>query len=480
MKKVTLVMLALTAVMQLPAQEQGRTLSLEEALEMTLSDNPAIRAAEFNRRAAQQERRAAIGLRMPQIGITGSYAYLGKDIEIDLNNMKAPVQNLAGQILQSGMIPSDYIPSISQMLSGAMAASWALPLQDRSLGFVGGDVTVPLWMGGKINAANRAARINEQTARSQGIQQRNALVSELVERYYGLALARQVVVVRQQVVDGVRKHREDAAALEAQGMISRSEKLYVEFKMSEAERDLQNAQSQVETIAAALNSTIGQTDDYQPVTAMFILERIEPLDHFRTLAAERNPLLDQVDQKRRLAYEGVRAQRSSFLPQVVAMGGMSFYDYQVSKVLPRWAVGVGVNFKLFDGLNREYKYSAAKQTVRRVEALQDKAGNDISVLVEKLYNQMENYRTQMASIEASLAFAEEYLKTKNAAFLEGMSSSTDLIAAELNLAKVKTERIEAAYRYDVSLAQLLAAAGISDEFTAYMRRQDARRITFEK
>lgn len=351
MKKVTLVMLALTAVMQLPAQEQGRTLSLEEALEMTLSDNPAIRAAEFNRRAAQQERRAAIGLRMPQIGITGSYAYLGKDIEIDLNNMKAPVQNLAGQILQSGMIPSDYIPSISQMLSGAMAASWALPLQDRSLGFVGGDVTVPLWMGGKINAANRAARINEQTARSQGIQQRNALVSELVERYYGLALARQVVVVRQQVVDGVRKHLEDAAALEAQGMISRSEKLYVEFKMSEAERDLQNAQSQVETIAAALNSTIGQTDNYQPVTAMFILERIEPLDHFRTLAAERNPLLDQVDQKRRLAYEGVRAQRSSFLPQVVAMGGMSFYDYQVSKVLPRWAVGVGVNFKLFDGLN---------------------------------------------------------------------------------------------------------------------------------
>ena len=480
MKKVTLVMLALTAVMQLPAQDQGRTLSLEEALEMTLSDNPAIRAAEFNRRAAQQERRAAIGLRMPQIGITGSYAYLGKDIEIDLNNMKAPVQNLAGQILQSGMIPSDYIPSISQMLSGAMAASWALPLQDRSLGFVGGDVTVPLWMGGKINAANRAARINEQTARSQGIQQRNALVSELVERYYGLALARQVVVVRQQVVDGVRKHLEDAAALEAQGMISRSEKLYVEFKMSEAERDLQNAQSQVETIAAALNSTIGQTDDYQPVTAMFILERIEPLDHFRTLAAERNPLLDQVDQKRRLAYEGVRAQRSSFLPQVVAMGGMSFYDYQVSKVLPRWAVGVGVNFKLFDGLNREYKYSAAKQTVRRVEALQDKAGNDISVLVEKLYNQMENYRTQMASIEASLAFAEEYLKTKNAAFLEGMSSSTDLIDAELNLAKVKTERIEAAYRYDVSLAQLLEAAGISDEFTAYMRRQDARRITFEK
>lgn len=482
MKKVTLVILALTAVMQLSAQPQGegRSLSLEEALEMTLSDNPAIRAAEFNRRAAQQERRAAIGLRMPQIGITGSYAYLGKDIEVDLNNLKTPVHDLAGQILQSGLVPSELIPSLSQLLGGALGANWALPLQDRSLGMIGGDVTIPLWLGGKINAANRAARINEETAVSQTNQQRNALVSQLVERYYGLALAQQVVLVRQQVVDGVRKHLEDATALEAQGMIARSEKLYVEFKMSEAERDLQNARSEAETIASALGNTLGEEGDYRPVTAMFMLGRIEPLDYYRTLAAERNPLLAQVDQKRRLAYEGVRAQRSSFLPQVVAMGGVSFYDYQVSKMLPRWAVGVGVNFKLFDGLNREYKYSAAKQTVRRVEALQNQATSDIAVLVEKLYNQMDNYRSQMASIEASLAFAEEYLKTKNAAFLEGMSSSSDLIDAELNLAKVKTERIEVAYRYDVLLAQLLEAAGVSDEFTAYMRRQDTRRITFEK
>ena len=467
-------------VVPLSAQEVKQTLSLDEAIAVTLTENPAMKAAEFEEKAATQERRAAIGLRMPKINVTGAYAYLGKDIGFDFNEMKGPAKNLAGQLLGSGLIPPEAIPSINGLLNPLLNADWFLTLQDRSLGFVGGEVTMPIWLGGKINAANRAARINERTAAEQGNQTRNALISELVERYFGLALAMQVVEVRRQVVDGVRRHLEDAIALEKNGMIAQSERLYVEFKMSEAERDLQNAQSQVETIAAALNSTIGQTDDYQPVTAMFILERIEPLDHFRTLAAERNPLLDQVDQKRRLAYEGVRAQRSSFLPQVVAMGGMSFYDYQVSKVLPRWAVGVGVNFKLFDGLNREYKYSAAKQTVRRVEALQDKAGNDISVLVEKLYNQMENYRTQMASIEASLAFAEEYLKTKNAAFLEGMSSSTDLIDAELNLAKVKTERIEAAYRYDVSLAQLLEAAGISDEFTAYMRRQDARRITFEK
>ena len=61
-----------------------------------------------------------------------------------------------------------------------MGAVWCLTLQDRSLGFVGGQVTLPIYMGGKINTANRAAKINEKTAVEQGNQNRSALVSELV------------------------------------------------------------------------------------------------------------------------------------------------------------------------------------------------------------------------------------------------------------------------------------------------------------
>lgn len=117
--------------------------------------------------------------------------------------------------------------------------------------------------------------------------------------------------------------------------------------------------------------------------------------------------------------------------------------------------------------------------MQRVGELRNKAEQDISVLVEQLYNQMMNYRNRMASIDASLDFAEEYLRIKNAAFLEGMSSSSDLIDAELNLAGVRIERLQAAYNFDKLLAQLLEAAGVSDEYTAYARRADARPVRFD-
>ena len=462
---------ALATIVRLPAQEAKRTLSLDEAIAVTLTENPAMKAAEFEEKAATQERRAAIGLRMPKISVMGAYAYMSKDIGFDFNEMKGPAKELAGQILGSGLIPPEMIPSINGLLNPLMNADWFLKVQDQSLGFVGGQVSVPIWLGGKIN---------ERTAAEQGNQTRNALISELVERYFGLALAMQVVEVRRQVVDGVRRHLEDAVALEKNGMIAQSERLYVAFKMAEAERELANAKLQAETIASALSNTLGREKEWQPVTAMFILANVEELDYYQDLAQIRNPLLSQVSLKRQLAEEGIRAQRANFLPQVAAIGGGSFYNYQVAGLVPRWAVGVGVNIKIFDGLNREYKYSAAKQTARRVGELQNKAGKDISVLVEKLYNQLMNYRNQMTSIDASIAFAEEYLRMKNAAFLEGMSSSSDLIDAELNLAGIRTERLQAAYNYDLLLARLLEAAGISDEFPAYARRNDAQAIHYDK
>jgi len=468
-------LLAAPAAAQQPAE---RMLTFDEALDIALAENPAMKAAAFEQRAAAQERRAAIGLRMPQIGIAGSYAYMAKDIGFDFNNLKDPAGAAAQQLLP--LVPEQFQPQIAGLMGQLTAADWFLKVQDRSLGFIGGQVSLPIWLGGKINAANRAARINERTAAEQGNQTRNALISELVERYFGLSLARQVVEVRQQVVDGVRRHLEDAQALEKNGMIARSERLYVEFKMAEAERELADARLQAETVASALNNTLSSAAGWHPVTAMFILDGVEELEYYQDLARERNPLLNQVSLKHQLAEEGVRVQRAEFLPQVAALGAGSFYNYQVAGLVPRWVVGVGVNIKLFDGLNREYKYSAAKQTARRVGELHHKAEQDITVLVEKLYNQMMNYRNQLTSIDSSLAFAEEYLRMKNLAFLEGMASSTDLIDAELNLAGVRTERLQAAYRYDLLLAQLLEASGISDEFTAYARRSDARAILFDE
>lgn len=479
------IMLLMVASLPLSAQiPAGEGITLEAALMMAEENNPALQAAEYNREAADYERKAAIGLRMPKINVMGSYAYFNRDMEVDMNGLKTPVSNTVNQVIgglgQAGIqLPAGVMDQLSGMMGQLMGANWGMTLQERNVAFVGGSVTVPLFTGGKINVANRAARLNLQTAEEQGAQSRNALVSELVERYYGLALSLAAVEVRQQVVDGVRVHLNDAIALEKNGIIARGERLYAEVKMAEAERDLQDAKLQFETLRSALANTLNSQADYLPVSAMFVLKDIESVDYFKSAALEHNPLLRQVETKRQLAEEGVKLHTADYMPQVALMGGGVFANYQLSNILPRWAVGVGVNITLFDGLSREHKRAAAKRTVGYVSSMQTKAQNDITVLVDKLYNNLCNYRDRIPSIESSMAFADEYLRIKTAAFREGLASSADVIDAQLNLAAIRIERMQAAFNYDVALAQLLEAAGLSDEFMSYARREGASQIVLK-
>lgn len=489
MKKFLLTIATLAFAANLSAQTQGGTITLEEAVNLTMEGNPTLKALEYEEKAAKRERQAAIGLYMPKISVKGAYSYLGDDIALNLNGAKGAVKdgatNMIGKIMSDPTVATSpviqkILPQIQGGLNSLLGLDWAYTLQNRSFGFIGGDVTMPIFMGGKIVAANKAAKLKEQSVQAQGDQQRNALLSEVVERYYGYALALNVVDVRKQVLSGMEQHLRDIKSLERNGMVAQTERLYVEYKYAEAQRELLNAQLQAETVGNALCNTLSIDRVATPVTTMFVMGDIETLEYYQNIAADNNPLLNQVDLKRQLAKQNANVHRADFMPQIVAIGGGTFYNYQVTGLLPRWAVGVGFNFKIFDGLSREYKYSAARNTVRRVEALQTKAGKDIAILVESIYNKMMNYRNQITSIESSIAFAEEYLRAKNAAYLEGMGTSTDLVDAELNLAKVRIERMQAAYNFDLYLAKLLEATGISDRFLTYSRSANARPITYNK
>ena len=313
MKKIWVLSLAMLSAWGLWSQTpQG--LSFDDALSMMTDWNPALRAAKYEEQAARRERQAAAGLFSPVLSVGGSYAYMSQDIvfNLDLNDYKQNVQAGLGQLLPA--LDPQLQQAVGGLLGPLMGQSWeyAYTIQPRQLGFVGGSVKMPLFMGGKINAAYRAAKIGEQSVREQTAQTRNALVSELVERYFGCVLALQAADVRRQAVDGVRKHLADAVAMEREGMITESERLYVEFKLAEAERELQDAEMQLKTLQAALNNTLGTVSSGTPLTPLFVLDGIEPLDYYQQLAEMYSPLLNQVAYKQQLAHENVRAWRAAF------------------------------------------------------------------------------------------------------------------------------------------------------------------------
>ena len=442
----------------LGASAQINYLTFDDALSLALERNPAVVASEYAEQAAHRERQAAIGLFMPKVSVKGAYAHLDKDVKIDFNPMLSSLSPIIGDGLS------------------ALGLDLSYTLQRRNTAFIGGDVVLPIFTGGRILTANKAAKINEERVQEQGRGVRGKLIVEVVERYFGVELARRAVAIRKEAVGVVKQHLHDVEILAEEGVAVESERLYAEFRLAEAERDLRRAQLQFSTAQEALITSLGMSKVPLPMTPMFLLRKLEPLEFFVCTAELRNPQLGEVAKMRELARMNLRLHRAEFFPEIVAMGGVLFCDHQLSSLVPRMAVGVGLNFKIFDGLNREYRYSAARLQLRQVEALETKAERDIVLLIKDLYNDVEAVMSTVEAVERSERFAEEFLRTQRLAFREGAATSTDVVDAALSLSRAKLEKVQTAYEFDLALARLLEASGMGEEFVRYLHSKGAHSI----
>lgn len=458
MKKILLVFFMIAI---LPVSAQQQRLTLEQALDIAMSSNPAIQGAKEAERAAEFKRKATVGLRYPKLGATAAYTVMSQDIgSFDLNGQK----DKALQVLGSLGLP---IPPA--IIEGLKSIDLSYTLQKSNFAMVGVQVAVPIFMGGKINAAVAAAKINEQTSNIKAEQISEELFVEVAQRYWGLLLQRQVETLLGEVEQGVALHLKNSQELEKNGIVARGETLFAEMAHSDAKTAYQKAKHESNTINSALGGSLGGiVADYEPITNLFITTEVESLESFKERVRVNNSQLKQVGLIKKLAEQGVRVERSGFFPQVAAMGGYDIWNHQLTDQLPRWVAGVGVTLNIFDGLTREYNYKAAKSQVKQVEAAQQKANIDIMILVEKLYNSLLSAQEQAIASGSNIAFGEEYLRIKQKAFAEGMATSSEVIDAQLNLNKYKTERLASLYAFDMTLSQLFALSGEPERIFEYL------------
>ncbi len=143
------------------------------------------------------------------------------------------------------------------------------------------------------------------------------------------------------------------------------------------------------------------------------------------------------------------------------------YSPDLTVLDPEWAVGVGVNWTLFEGFSGSNRLKAARFVEKKVQFLEQKARRDIATLVEKRYQELMKALEQFDATAVSRNLAEEYVRVRQRAFEEGLATSLDVVDAQLSLSRVHVERLNAAFEFDVSLSELLEVCGMSDAITAY-------------
>ena len=90
----------------------------------------------------------------------------------------------------------------------------------------------------------------------------------------------------------------------------------------------------------------------------------------------------------------------------------------------KWFVGVGVEWELFNGFQREHKINASKYKIQQVEEFDKQARLNLDTYTEKLYNTMQKELEQYESLNADELFAKKLKFMRTRAFEEGTGTYT--------------------------------------------------------
>jgi len=311
-------------------------------------------------------------------------------------------------------------------------------------------------------------------AEAQTRQAEEGVLRSLVRAYFGLRLTLEEKAVRADVLAGLDRHVRDARRLEEEGLIAKVERLNAEVARAEADRQLKRAGHDVEIARAGLaNVLAADAGPGDPVTPLFVVGDLDPVDRFREAALASHPALDRLAAQQALAGEAVAAQKGAFWPEVFAYGLYETRKADLSPIEPEWLAGVGARIELFDGGSRLKKLAAARAQQDRVSLLDRKLRRDLATLVEKQYREAEKAREQYAALETTRALADENLRARTRAFEEGLGTSLEVVDARLAQEKVRLERVAVAYAFVNALAELLEASGQGDRFEELRTRASA-------
>lgn len=332
---------------------------------------------------------------------------------------------------------------------------------------------VPVYTGGRIGAAQQAATAAARQADAERVAEADALTVQLVQAYFGQQLAERALAVRRDVRDGLQQHLAHAEALERQGFATRAQRLQALVARDQAEREYVRAASDLATARSALASLLHSDADVAASTPLFVIgEPLEGVEAFRRDALARHPQLARLRAAGDQARAGVRGQRAQLLPELYVFGQYDLYRENALLTDADWTFGAGLRFQLVTGSGRLDRLSAAREQETQVDASLREVARQIQLGVTRAWNDLDAARGNFLLLESAIAQAEENVRLQELSFREGEATSLDVIDARLALGKARIDRAQAAYEFDLTLAQLLELAGQTGRYGEYIRRAD--------
>jgi len=419
-----------------PAQEKI-TLTLEKCIDLALSQNPFYLASQERTDAAQARVRQAAAQFFPSLNLQGQ-------------------QNLSEKV---------FVLEFPSFIPGGRPTRMAIDFTrdyQVSLNF-----TLPLFTGGRLTSGYRSAKLGYMSTQESARQTTNETVLNVKRGYYNYLLAKQLVGVTEEALSLAEKTLQNVKNMFDVGVSSRLDLLRVEVRAANLKPPVIQARNNVAVAELSLKTLLG-LDVAQPIEVVGEMTYSPVninLEESLAKALQNRPELSQVQYQKDIAAEMIKIARADYLPTIAISGSYSTWADRFVFTKNTWqdfySFNLVLSIPLFNGLQTPAKVAESKALIREIEFAEKGLVNNIKFEVQASYLTMINAQEALLSQEKNIDAAQESVRVAELNYSEGLITITDLGAAQVALSEARINYLRAIYEYDVSLAQLEKATGLS-------------------
>ncbi len=420
--------IALVGVNLRAADQPALRLTLRDAVQIALKQNPQVQIANLNLAESEQDRNLARAALLPQME-------LQTFDKVQRFNLEAFIgKTLPGSSQHAGPFETFQIgPTLS------------FPLLD-----------LRLWR--KYQASSHLVRAGEAQERSV----REQTVLLVVSQYLGSLRAAADVQAAQSRLDLARALDEQAEDLQKNGVATGLDALRARVELQNEEQRFIEAKTEFETSLFALVRLLN-LDPEQKV------ELADQVNFFETPAFNAEQRIDQA-LEHRPEWRALKAQELALVaqkkaasearwPRLVLSGTRGFQGLSLPGSIPSYEYQATIDVPLFTGGRIRAEILKAELERKKIAQILVDLRNQIALEVKTAGAQLDSARHEVEVANQGVKLAQEALTQARDRFQAGVSNNIEVITAQDELARANDNQIRALYRYNQARADLARATG---------------------
>lgn len=463
---------------RMQAQEQPLVLTLDQALEIAMSENPTVRVAEQEIEKKKYAKKGSYAALFPQINFSADYSrtlkkqvmYMDGDA-FDIGSMLGPVtepiikgadKTIADMVpgykpgtLQDNIDANTPPPVVSSGDGGISVGrdnNWSLGF-NASMPLI----NASLWQSLKISGQDVELAIEQ--ARSSKIDMTN----QVKQSYYSVMLANDSYRVFKESYDNAMENYLDIKKKYDQGLVAEYDLIRADVSVKNLEPNMLQAENAVVLAKWQLKALLG-VDLEMPIECVGMLSDYESELFGDYLAIDttlaNNTSLRQLDIQYDQLRTNLKLQKYDYLPTLSLSAlynwssmnnDFKFKNYQWN---PYSTIGLSLSIPIFSGGSKLQKINQTKVTMSQMGLQREDLQRNLQLATKQYIDNMNTCLKRYDAAQKGVSQAERGQMIAQKRYDTGAGTLLELNDAELALTQSKLNFNQAIYDYMVSKAEL--------------------------